>query len=166
MSDPINDCLEWWRARLDALADLTNKVRVCYDDEDLKNLFTIPTERPYAGVTYDNMVGLLPIQSTPGQSHITGMMTQANFSIILCFDTAETGADDRPLAYQRRLLTAVMGLGMDKKGPNTRTWRFVAELSPGTNPKTKLKVWAQRWSIPLVMSPTNLGVRSDRFPSC
>lgn len=152
MSDQVQDCLGWWRARLDSIEEFKDKTRICYDDADLLKLFSLPTARPYAGVCYENLLGQFAGTATDN----TGMAVQAQFSIVLCFDVNTLGEDNRPTEFQNQMLKRVRALAMDQQGPKScsRKWRFVAERSPGKN--DKLKVWVQNWAMPMIMTQANL----------
>lgn len=146
---PVNrtiKCMEWWQERINTIEDFKDKVQLCHNEDDLKVLFA-KAQKPWAGVFYENTVGLITGGAATGDS--------AQLSITLAFGfSAQPPAQDRPVPFITELLMRVRALGLRQRSPTGHLWRFVAEVPLGTS-KDGVVIWAQRWTTPIILTPTN-----------
>lgn len=120
---------------------------------DADELFDKSAQVPYpaAGVIYE---GIRPSAASDSgkSSHKVGMSCELGVAITLIVEnTFPQGQETKGVAID--ILDAIRRKFMDTKSPSGHYWRFVLE-APAIS-KDGVTIWVQRWSTPIILTPTN-----------
>lgn len=152
ISVQVNNILEEAASKLLQLnageVDLTGRVIVCYDVDELLSKIAVVKKFPVVGIVYEGMRSH-PENKPSGNQGLAG-------ELVLTFLLVEQG--DMPKANPEKKIRAVIYLDgmrdqfLGKRSPVTsRLWHFMVE-SPARITENMV-CWTQRWSMPVVFPP-------------
>lgn len=147
----LNDVLEEAKTRLLQLnaapVNLTGKVAIAYNTDDLLDILKTVKSYPAVGIVYEGM------RSVPeaGPSGKLGLSCELMLSLVLVEQGPEIVGTDQKRVRAIDYLNAMRGQFLNQRSVTGHLWHFMVEAPVLV--KSGMVCWAQRWSLPIQMKP-------------
>lgn len=158
----LNDVLEEASAKLLQLnaapVNLTGKVVVAYDENDLLNVLKGVRSFPAVGIVYEGMRSM----SEEGPTARVGLSAEIVLGFVLVEHGDEIHATNQKKTRAIDYLDAMRGQFMGQRSTVTHHfWHFMVE-SPASL-RSGAVCWVQRWSVPVQLPPRQSGSSEHLF---
>ena len=135
-------------ARVQSIAQLTNKAVFVYNDDDLADKIKGVKTYPAVGIIYDGMRSL----GSSGQTAKFGISAEIVISIVLVMQPETLIAADAKTPVID-LLGQIRAMMMATRSVTGHFWHFLVEAP--ADKRSGLAFWVQRWSVPIQLPPGN-----------